>query len=152
MLQKFIKQFVVAGLAVLVVATSVSTVQASQDQIKFRKTVMKGIGASMGGLKAVVQGKAGMASAAGLASAIMGFSEAAASAFPKGSSGDKSRAKDEIWSKPAEFKAALMAFQKASANLASVAKGGDAGALKAAFGGVGKACGGCHKPFRKPKS
>ncbi len=148
---KIFKGAFVAALAALVMTTAVSSVQASEDQIKFRKTVMKGQGATMGALAAVVKGKANAKNAAGLAAALAALSRVAPGIFPKGSAKGKTRAKAEIWSKPKEFKAAVMAFQKASANLAKVAKGGNAGAIKKAFGGVGKSCGGCHKAFRKPK-
>ena len=51
-----------------------------------------------------------------------------------------------------DFNKALSAFQAASAKLLEAANSGDKAAVGAALGGVGKACGGCHKPFRKKKS
>jgi len=148
--QKTIKGAVFAVLAALVLATSASVVHANADQIKYRKALMKGVGGAMGGLAAVVKGKVSASNAAALADAMNSFASIAPGAFPKGSGGDKTRAKDEIWSKAAEFKAAVSAFQKAAAGVAAAASSG--GNLKAAFGGLGKSCGGCHKPFRKPKS
>ena len=35
--------------------------------------------------------------------------------------------------------------------LAEAADSGDMAAVGAAMGNLGQACGGCHKPFRKPK-
>lgn len=55
-------------------------------------------------------------------------------------------AKAEIWSKTDDFKKVSMAFAAASAKLGEAA--GRLDAVKAAFGGIGKACGGCHKLFR----
>ncbi|MEK9724592.1 MAG: cytochrome c [Rhodospirillaceae bacterium] len=138
-----------AVFAALVVAATPSVGHADDDAIAYRQTLMKGVGAAMGGLKMVVQGKASADSAKGLAMAMNGFATAAATAFPKGSGGDKTRAKDDIWSRPAEFAAALGAFQKAAAGVVAASNGGG---IKAAFGALGGSCGGCHKPFRKPKS
>ena len=42
-------------------------------------------------------------------------------------------------------------FEEASQNLLAAAEGGDMGEIKAKFGATAKTCGGCHKPFRKPK-
>lgn len=122
-----------------------------EDAINHRKAVMKAVGGTMGGLKNVVQGKASMSQAAALGNAMSQFASITGALFPEGSDFGDTRAKEEIWAKPAEFKAAVMAFEKAAANIAKVAASGDAGAMKGAFGMLGKSCGGCHKPFRKPK-
>ncbi len=63
----------------------------------------------------------------------------------------QTRAKPEIWVKWADFEAAAAKLKKAGVNLAQVAAGGNASAIKVAFGAVGKACGGCHKLFRGPR-
>ena len=150
MFDKCLKSCAIAIMAAVVTVTSVPAASASDDAIQNRKTLMKGVGAAMGGLKMVVQGKAPAAVAGPIAGTMVSFANLTGSAFPKGSGGANTRAKDEVWSKPAEFKAAVMAFQKAAAGVAAAAKGG--GDIKAAFGMLGKSCGGCHKPFRKPKS
>jgi cytochrome c556 len=139
---------------VSMLATAAATAQAASDDdaIELRKTAMKGIGASMGGLKMVVQGKAGTDMAKGFADAMAAYASVTGGLFPKGSDFGDTRAKEEIWTKADEFKAALMAFEQAAQGMAKAAASGDAGAIKGAFGGLGKSCGGCHKPFRKPKS
>ncbi len=63
----------------------------------------------------------------------------------------QTRAKPEIWVKWADFEAAAAKLKKAGVNLAQAAASGKVAAIKVAFGAVGKACGGCHKPFRAPK-
>ena len=55
----------------------------------------------------------------------------------------------EIWSAPDKFKAAYDRMSEAVTNLAKAAHGSDEGAMKAAAGALGKACGGCHDDFRK---
>ena len=55
-----------------------------------------------------------------------------------------SRAKPEIWSQPAEFRAAADALNTAAINLVDAAKAGDVAAFKARFDAFAQACGGCH--------
>ncbi|HTQ74156.1 MAG TPA: cytochrome c [Burkholderiales bacterium] len=61
----------------------------------------------------------------------------------------KNAALPAVWSEPAKFKQAQDTFQNAVQNLVKVSRGGDEGAQKAAIGGIGKACGGCHENFRE---
>jgi cytochrome c556 len=59
----------------------------------------------------------------------------------------KTRALPDIWADPAKFGQAYEAFQAAAAKVAEEADKGQP-ELAAAVGEMGKACGGCHKPFR----
>jgi len=61
----------------------------------------------------------------------------------------KNAALPAIWSEPEKFKTAQENFHKAIASLVAVSRGGDEAAQKAAIGGVGKTCGGCHQDFRE---
>jgi len=75
------------------------------------------------------------------------------SKFPKGTGvGDagviKTRALQDIWTKPAEFKAASDGF--VAVLEAASAAAGDAAKFGAAMGGVKKSCGSCHDAFRGP--
>ena len=73
--------------------------------------------------------------------------------FPAGSgpdSGHETRAKAEIWNKPADFEAAQKRFGDAAPKLLAAANAGDASSVKAQFGEVGKACKNCHETFREP--
>lgn len=49
----------------------------------------------------------------------------------------------------AKFKTAQDQFQSAVDKLVAASKGSDMAATKAAIGGVGKTCGGCHDNFRQ---
>ena len=60
----------------------------------------------------------------------------------------KTAALPKIWEDWAGEKAA-QALDTASANLVKVAASGDRQQIAAAFGEVGKACGGCHNPSRR---
>jgi cytochrome c556 len=57
-------------------------------------------------------------------------------------------AKAEIWSKPADFKAAYERATQRVKGLADAAKGGDEKAMRAAAGELGKGCKACHDDFR----
>ena len=61
----------------------------------------------------------------------------------------KTAALPAIWGEPAKFKAAQDTFQNAVQGLVKVSRGSDEAAIKAAMGGVGKTCGGCHTDFRQ---
>ena len=70
--------------------------------------------------------------------------------FPAGSGPEagKTQALPAIWSKPAEFKAAMKLFSDAAPKLHAAANSGDVPAIKTAFGDVGKSCKNCHDSFR----
>ena len=61
----------------------------------------------------------------------------------------KTAALPEIWSNPGKFKEAQERLQSEMAKLASTAKAGEEGAIKAQIGAVGKACANCHDTFRQ---
>jgi cytochrome c556 len=71
--------------------------------------------------------------------------------FPAGSGpapGLKTAARPEIWSQPAQFKAAQDAFAAQSGAFARAVASGDVGAITAASKQLGATCGGCHRSFR----
>jgi cytochrome c556 len=143
---------VAGGLALVTTAVS-STVNANENDIKYRKAVMKALGGHMGSIAGIAKGEIGHTKHMfGHATAINAIAAMTSDIFPKGSGGDNTRAKDDIWQKWSEFEKTISAFQAASEKLLEAANSGDKGAVGAALGGVGKSCGGCHKPFRKPKS
>jgi cytochrome c556 len=72
--------------------------------------------------------------------------------FNESTKGVKSAALPAVWSEGAKFKEAQDTFQKAVQSLVAVSRGGDEAAQKAAIGGVGKACGGCHQNFREKQN
>ncbi len=123
-----------------------------QNVIKYRQAVMKAIGGHTGAIAGVVKGEVSFTGdVAAHARGIQEMSKLVSKLFPKGTDNkmqEKTRALPAIWEDRAKFDAAVKAFQAASANLVRVAEAGD----PAAFGGglqeLGKACGGCHKPFR----
>ena len=85
------------------------------------------------------------------AKTITDFAPHVASLFPPGTGSDvgKTGAKDEIWQTPQDFVAKAGDFQKAAQAFGGAAQGGDINAIKASFGGLGKACKACHDKYRK---
>lgn len=144
---------VLAFVAVASVAYGASAVQTPQQAVDARVEGMKKFG---GGLKAASQAATPAEAKAKLAEAIA-FSESIVSRFPKGTGiGDtgvtKTRALQDIWAKPAEFKAAADAMTATLKNIDAVLGSGDKAKIDAAFAEVGKSCGGCHKMFRGPEA
>ncbi len=80
---------------------------------------------------------------------LMVLSEMPWDGFDPSAANLKSAALPAVYSDNAKFKKAGNDLQSATAKLASVAKGNDEAATKAAIGAVGKTCGGCHDDFRQ---
>ena len=114
---------------------------------KERNAQMKILGQSMGKLKRASNTAAMRAPAAAISNATKKLT----TMWPAGSGGPATRAKAEIWSNSADFNAKMEAMQSAADALIQAAAGSDLGAARAAFGGVGRTCGGCHKVYRGPK-
>ena len=122
------------------------------EDLKYRQMVMSSIGSHIGAIAAVLKGKVPHGGhIVGHARAMQAASRMLDDIFPPGSDVGETRAKPDIWQQPEKFKAGVKAFQDASVQLVQAAESGDMGAIGDALGGVGKSCGGCHKPFRKPK-
>ena len=123
-----------------------------QQVVDVRIEDMKKLG---GNVKAASQAATPAEAKAKIAEAIA-FSETIVSRFPKGTGiGDtgvtKTRALQDIWTKPAEFKAAADALMVVLKSVDAALGTGDKAKIEAAFNEVGKGCGGCHKPFRGPE-
>ena len=84
---------------------------------------------------------------------IAAYAKELPSWFPKGTgeeAGVKTAAKAEIWSQPDDFKAATEKLPPEADKLVEIVATGDAAAIGGQLQATGKACGGCHKPFRVP--
>ncbi|MSO73010.1 MAG: cytochrome c [Rhodospirillaceae bacterium] len=125
------------------------------DIIKARQELMKGFGASFkivnDQLKTEAPDKAAIAEAV---KKIADTGKDVGSRFPAGTgaeAGIKTRAKPEIWSQAADFKASADTFVAASAKYLQVVSAGNMDAIKGEAKSLGDACGGCHKKFRVPE-
>lgn len=138
-----------AGGICVVLAAGAAVAETAQEK---RTKVMKDLGGHMGAIAKVAKGEADYSPAiVDHAKGIEMISHDVVGLFPAGSADAKSRSKPEIWSDWAGFEKAANDFKSATPALVTAAMSGDKGQIGAALGAVGKTCGGCHKPFRKPK-
>ncbi len=123
---------------------------AQADVIEKRKKLMKANSAANKALKkafamedyATVEAKAKII--AGNAAMILDL-------FPKGSTGEDSRAKAAIWEKWDEFGKKVAALNGAATALANETMTKDMMNVGHKMKALGATCGGCHKPFRGPR-
>ncbi len=149
-----LKAWLVGVSAVAAIAAGIGVASAadeSENIIKYRQNVMRSIGGHMGAISGVVKREVTFSGHVGThADSLAATSRTIVDLFPPGSTtGAETRAKAEIWQDWDDFRAKAGDLVAAADNLVRVAhSGGDAAALEAAFGQVGMACGGCHRPFR----
>ncbi len=120
--------------------------------IKYRQKVMSGIGADMGAIADIL--KKGLPQTDSIVIHAERMEDAAAlvePAFRKRIEAGATDAKPEVWRDWVKFLAAIDAYEKAAAELADAADESGQPEVPAAFRALGKTCGDCHKPFRKPK-
>lgn len=148
-------------LTILLVAVAIPGASAQAGEmdkpLAARKAVMKLNGFYMGQLGGMAKGKIAYdaKTAQGAANGLLGLARLDTSKmWLPGSGNDKlgdiTRAKPEIWAANSDIGAKAKALEDALAGLVNVAGGGLKG-LQGGIGAVGKACGGCHKPFRAKK-
>ena len=126
--------------------------QSDDAYIKYRQKVMQSQGANMGAIGDILKEKLPLAgNIAEHAASIHETALLIASAFKHQSAEGMTDAKPDVWKDSKGFEEKAEALKKASANLASVAKGGDMAAIGDAVKAMGKTCGDCHKDYRKPK-
>lgn len=142
---------IAAGLLILLAIPAI-TVAAVPDIIKARQANFKKMGAANKAIGEELK-KSAPSVAIILTSAknLNVAGNAVFKSFPRGSgaeAGVKTAALPAIWQKPDEFKAASGKFLAAAAKLKSAAESGDLVKIKAAAGGLGPTCKGCHDQFR----
>jgi cytochrome c556 len=121
----------------------------SANIIKYRKQVMVANASHITAIFSVLKGETSYSGhIAAHARAIAASSAMILDIFPAGS-GEGTAALPSIWQDWPKFEAATKALETAANDLVVVAGRGDMAAIRTAAGAVGKACGGCHEPFRK---
>ncbi len=143
------KKIILAGIAATVFAGA-AMAGAHGSMSDKRVASMKEIGGAMKAISDVAKGNA-EASDATVAAAmkINTLAKQVPSWFPEGSG--EYRAKANIWTDWAGFKAANDKLVAASADLVAATKTMDSAQIGAALGATGKTCGGCHETYRGPK-
>ena len=146
-------KYLVTILATILAIISLSTAYAADEPeniIKFRQTVMKGNGAHITNIAAVVKGQVTItanlvADAQAIADGLQNFGKL----FPPGTEGGKTNALAKIWDDRAGFDKALADAQAAAQSMIGATASNDIATIGKALGALGKSCGGCHKPYRK---
>jgi cytochrome c556 len=143
---------ILALVAVAFVGAAVAQ-EKTVDAIKWRQSAYGFMGWNMARIKANVEGtynKEEVIKAANSIQAVAnsGMGVLYAPGTDKGTGWEKTRAKPEIWTEQEKLGKAAMAFGKAANEMAKVAAGGDAAAVKAQFGKLGGTCKGCHDDFK----
>lgn len=147
MITRFIAAFALVVMAVPVVAQPAGPIAA-------RQAMMKQNGRDTGAGAKMLKGEVAFdpASAAAIFKNMNDVAKKFASQFPKGSeTGGDTEAAPAIWTKPAEFKAAVMKFE-ADTGAAFAAKPATLDAFKAQFIVVTGNCKSCHESFRIKKN
>ncbi|HEY0011721.1 MAG TPA: cytochrome c [Allosphingosinicella sp.] len=123
-----------------------AVMKARHEHYEAMGKAMKGIGDQ---LKA---GSPDMAVIQRHAATIHGYGPQILGWFPEGSGAEagRTRAKAEIWSDAAGFRAATEGFQQASGAFNQAAQAGDLAAVRAALPALRQSCSNCHEKFRGP--
>ena len=149
-----IKSFLATGLALAfgmgVAATAMA--QAKPDVlVKQRQAAMTLQGKYLGPIGAMMKGAAPYnADVVALnATFLENLARMPWDGFHPSTSGEKSRAKSDIYKDVAKFKAASEALEAETAKLGAAARARNEAGVRATFGGVAKACGSCHDAFQE---
>ncbi|HVQ61382.1 MAG TPA: cytochrome c [Burkholderiales bacterium] len=151
------KRLLLAGLALALGAGAAQTAFAQakpETLVKQRQAAMTLQGKYFGPMAGMAQGKVpyNADTVAYNAALLDALSRMPWDGFADSTKDTKSAALPAVWSEGAKFKDAQETFTKAVQGLVAVSRGGDEAAQKAAIGGVGKACGGCHQNFREKQN
>lgn len=126
--------------------------QSDRAYIKYRQDLMKSQGGNMAAIVTILKEKLPLQqNIKDHAASLHATALLIASAFKHKVVQGKTDAKAKIWEDYSSFEKHAKKLENASAKLEQVAAGSDMKATFAAVKGVGKACGGCHKEFRKDK-
>jgi cytochrome c556 len=139
-------------LAITALALSATVTMAQENPIEVRQNLMKRNNDNAKTVSAMAKGEAPF-DAAKVNAAYTDWSDTAKKLpdlFPDNSkTGNKTRAKPEIWTKAADFKMRIADFAKVVADTKTEAS--TAAGVKTAFPKVIKACDNCHEAFRAPR-
>lgn len=126
--------------------------QSDEDFIKYRQKVMGSLGANMGGIGDILkQGLPLKGNIGHHAAAINATAKNIVAAFEKQVTEGATDAKPDIWAEWSEFQQKVKDLEEQSAKLMNVAMSSGMDGLGDEVKALGKTCGGCHKPYRKPK-
>jgi len=125
--------------------------------INQRQDHMKAQSKALAAVRAFTQDKGDLAAARAGGAELVRLTSNIPSLFPQKTGmaeySGKSYAKPEIWTQWDKFNEAAKTANARAGALNTALQGGDKAAITAAFDAMGKqGCGGCHTPFRQPKT
>ena len=145
----------VAGIVLAAVAgpSLAQVVGKMEDQIRWRQSAYHTMAWSMARIKANVDGTFNKDQVAEAANVIQALANSRMGALfqpgsDKGKGWKETRLKSEFFGSP-DLGQIAGNFNAAANEMAKVAAGGDAGAVRAQFGKLGASCKACHDKFRK---
>lgn len=145
---------IVAALVLAGFAAGASAQMKPEDAIKFRQSTYGFMAWNMGKIKANIDGAYNKEDVAKAAHAIAVAANSGMGALylpgtDKGTGWKETRLKPEFFQQQEEVGKIARAFNAAANELDKAAAGGDAAAVKVAFGKTGEGCKACHDKFRK---
>ena len=148
--KKLLTACIVAALGTGYAAVALSQVK-PDTLVKQRQAVMTLQGKYFGPLAGMLKGSVPYDAAVVTRNAVFldNLSQMPWDGFAESTKGVKSFALPVIWTEGAKFEEAQDQLRTAVGALNAATKGGNEGAVKAAIGDVGKACGNCHDNFRE---
>lgn len=148
---KAIASLVLAAAAVTLSAPAAAQFAKPEDAIKYRQSALTVMARHFGLVAQMANGRIPFNAQAAADNAAIAetLSKLPWTGFVEGSDKGNTKAKAEIWSDAAGFKAASEKMQGEMSKFAAVAKGGNIDAIKAAAGAVGGSCKACHDNFRR---
>lgn len=129
-------------------------VQAQDDDalLSYRQKLMKSVGANKGAIDDIAKNELPFRdNIAAHARTLQEASTLIASAFKKEITEGRTDSQPAIWQEWDKYIAAADKMGEASAAVVAAVESGDDADLMAAMKDLGGSCGGCHKPYRKPK-
>ncbi len=143
------KKHLVFAPLLLALSWSVYAEDAEDGIIKYRELVMKSLGAHVGAMGIITQGKVTLqGQLANHARAVAALAGTLPSLFPKGSDFGETDALPAIWEEWETFQQAAKTFDDAALALSQAATGGE---INGPFKDLTDSCKGCHKKFRENK-
>ena len=154
---KTLRIAIALGLAVAVSGIGAAQAQDALQVIEKRQDAMKAQGKATAAIKAYTEDKGDIAAARAAGADLVKIVPQIPGLFPQKTGmaeyPGKSFAKPEIWAQWDKFVAQVNVANQRANELNAALAGGDKAAITAAFAAMGKdGCGGCHTPFRQPKT
>ena len=153
-MKRFVPTLLMTGAALL--GTAIALPAAAQfakpeDAIKYRKAAMSVMGAHVGRIFAMANGKVPFDAQAVADNAEMAaaMSKWQFSGFVPGSDKGETKAEPKLWTEMDKFREKVDKSQDDMVKLNAAAKTGNIDVIKAAVGAVGQSCKACHDSYRK---